>query len=77
MKITRVETLPIDRYLFVQIHTDAGSSVWARRAPGASSKRPNRVKKFAVPGRPGPAAVEHTGSTCIGRPTFARMIMGA
>jgi galactonate dehydratase len=24
MRITRVETLPIDRYLFVQVHTDAG-----------------------------------------------------
>ena len=24
MKITRVEVLPIDRYLYVQIHTDAG-----------------------------------------------------
>jgi galactonate dehydratase len=24
MRITRVDTLPIDRYLFVQIHTDAG-----------------------------------------------------
>ena len=24
MRITRVETLPIDRYLFVQVHTDEG-----------------------------------------------------
>jgi galactonate dehydratase len=24
MQITRVETLPADRYLFVQVHTDAG-----------------------------------------------------
>ena len=24
MKITKVETLPVDRYLFVQVHTDAG-----------------------------------------------------
>src|SRR5215469_16551329 len=24
MQITRVETIPVDRYLFVQIHTDAG-----------------------------------------------------
>jgi len=24
MKITRVETIPVDRYLFVQVHTDAG-----------------------------------------------------
>ena len=34
MKITRVETVPVDRYLFVQVHTDAGltglgeSGVW-------------------------------------------------
>src|SRR5919198_5587633 len=24
MKITRVETIPVDRYLFVQVHTDEG-----------------------------------------------------
>jgi galactonate dehydratase len=24
MKITRIETIPVDRYLFVQVHTDAG-----------------------------------------------------
>src|SRR5919205_1838730 len=24
MKITRIETLPVDRYMFVQVHTDAG-----------------------------------------------------
>ncbi len=24
MQITRVETTPVDRYLFVQVHTDAG-----------------------------------------------------
>src|SRR5439155_25890992 len=26
MKITAVETLPVDRYMFVQVHTDAGIS---------------------------------------------------
>ena len=24
MKITAIETIPVDRYLFVQVHTDAG-----------------------------------------------------
>src|SRR6185312_863977 len=49
MKITRVETLPIDRYLFVQIHTDAGivglgeAGTW-----GFLEAAEQVVKKFAL-----------------------------
>jgi hypothetical protein len=38
MKITAVEALPIDRYLFVQVHTDAGIGVTL--APDAQARFP-------------------------------------
>ena len=43
MKITAIETLPIDRYLFVQVHTDAGitglgeSGAWGYLEASASA----------------------------------------
>src|SRR5918911_3400778 len=48
MRITRVETIPVDRYLFVQVHTDAGitglgeSGVW-----GYLEASEKVVEKFA------------------------------
>ncbi len=48
MKITRVETIPVDRYLYVQVHTDAGitglgeSGVW-----GYLEASEKVVEKFA------------------------------
>jgi galactonate dehydratase len=49
MQITRVETIPVDRYLFVQIHTDAGivglgeAGTW-----GFLEAAEQVLKKFAI-----------------------------
>src|SRR6476646_7720870 len=49
MKITRVETLPIDRYLFVQIHTDAGLVALGEAGTWGSLEAAEQVvKKFAT-----------------------------
>ncbi len=40
MKITDIETIYVDRYLFVKIHTDAGLRGWANRALGDFWKHP-------------------------------------
>ena len=74
MKITRVEPLLVDRYLFVQVHTDAGHH------------RPRRVRRLGLPrgvgrrsSRPSSATwsartrcgSSTTGSTCTAGPTSA------
>ncbi len=58
MRITRIEPLFVDRYLFVQVHTDDGlvglgeSGAWGFLEASAAV-----VETFAtLPGRPGPAA---------------------
>ena len=57
MKITKVEALPIDRYLFVQIHTDEGivglgeSGSWGHlEASEAAIKKLPRPDKLALAG---------------------------
>ena len=48
MKITRVEALPIDRYLFVQVHTDEGITGLGSPAPGATSRPRSRRSRSSV-----------------------------
>ena len=47
MKITNVETLPVDKYLFVRIHTDEGiSGVGESGAWGFLEPSESAIKKF-------------------------------
>src|ERR687891_259190 len=49
MKITDIETLPVDRYLFVRVHTDAGiSGVGESGAWGYLEASEKVVEKFAA-----------------------------
>ena len=34
MKITAIETVPIDQYLFVKVHTDEDITGYGERSPG-------------------------------------------
>ena len=81
MKITAVEPILVDRYLFVQVHTDAGitglgeSGAWGYLEASAG----RRQEVGELPGRAGPArGSSTTGSTCTARATSAApAIMGA
>lgn len=80
MKITAVETVPVDRYLFVQVHTDEGitglgeSGAWGYLEASAGA-----VAAFAryLVGQD-PLRIEHHGQYCYRYSHFrGSAIMGA
>ena len=80
MKITAVETVPVDRYLFVQVHTDEGitglgeSGAWGYLEASAGA-----LETFAryLVGQD-PLRIEHHGQYCYRYSHFrGSAIMGA
>ena len=79
MKITAVNALPIDRYLFVQIKTDAASPVWESPARGVTWKPRKRRWRNSQPISLAktPAGSSIIGTSCTALPTFAGLLSWA
>ncbi|MFH1639844.1 MAG: mandelate racemase/muconate lactonizing enzyme family protein [Chloroflexota bacterium] len=80
MKITGVETVPVDRYLFVQVHTDEGitglgeSGAWGYLE--ASAAAVETFKRYLI--GQDPLRIEHHGQYCYRYSHFrGSAIMGA